>query len=250
MNASEIFRSDRRRDMFLASYPRSGNTWLRTFLFHARIGRGPENLAEIDRGVPDEHHRIELANLLHAKHPTERLIVKTHEPNRIRAPYQDVAYIVRDPRNVIPSYYRYRNRGGATADGDIEEFAAGCVAGCVWPCSWFEHVSSWLAFRRRYPERISVIRYEALAARDSSEIQRLGKALHIPEDANWEELFTYYDIARMRELEEQGNRPNEPAEGFIGKGQASAAQWEIVDAEIRRHAPHWLDLMQDLDYAT
>ena len=108
------FESDRRRDIFLASYPRSGNTWLRAILFHASIGREPRNLAEIDRAVPDQHFRIARKDLLApAHHPTGRHIVKTHDPYRFlrsQLDYCDVALIIRDPRDVISSYFRYVSR--------------------------------------------------------------------------------------------------------------------------------------------
>jgi hypothetical protein len=236
--------------MFLASYPRSGNTWLRAILFHARVGRAPESIAEIDRGVPDEHQKI-LKSSLYKEicGPENSFIVKTHEPNRFRAPYAHVAYIVRDPRDAIPSYYRYRNRGEGPGDGTLEEFSSACVRGCIWPCSWFEHVNSWMAFAERRPDCISVLRYETLVALDTSEIRKLGEALLIPEESDLAHLFGHYDLERMRNLEEKGNRSNEPATGFIGQGGASASQWEIPDQAIRREAAHWLPLMEELGYA-
>lgn len=243
------FRSDRERDIFLASYPRSGNTWLRAILFHARIGRAPQNLGEIDFGIPDEHQPPRRRKLLAPVHPTERFIVKTHQPYRLRSPYQDVVCVVRDPRDVIPSYFRYLSRKKEVRDDEFEDFAIGCISGAVWPGSWFEHVASWQFFRSKHPDRICIFTYERLVALDAPEIERLGKALLLPSEVDPVALFRTYDLARMRALEGRGNRPGEPTTGFIGEGRASTSRREVVEATIQRHAPQWSDLMTALGYA-
>lgn len=244
------FRADRSRDMFLASYPRSGNTWLRAILFEARVGRAPGTMAEIDLGIPDEHHRVSRMRVLDAAHePRRRYIVKTHAPYRVATPYRDVAYIIRDPRDVIPSYFRYRSRKRGSTDADFEDFVRACLSGSIWPGSWYDHVRSWLYFGSRHGGHIGLFRFEDLVERNTAEIRRLGETLHLPDTVSLDDLFQRYDVERMRALEEAGNRKSERAPGFIGQGRAGAPQRDAVDAAIRRHAPHWIDLMAEFDYA-
>lgn len=242
------FRSDRKRDIFLASYPRSGNTWLRAILFNARIGRAPQDLAEVDFGIPDEHQPPPRRKLLTPTHPTDRFIVKTHQPYRLGSPYQDAVCIVRDPRDVIPSYFRYHSRKGKFEEHEFNEYAKACIAGAVWPGSWFEHIGSWSFLCSHDPDRVSIFTYESLVALETSEVQRLGKALFLPSDVDLVALFRSYDLARMRVLEDRGNRPNEPSTGFIGQGRASTSRREIVDTMIRQHAPHWSEFMTSFGY--
>jgi hypothetical protein len=243
------FRPDRTRDCFLASYPRSGNTWLRAILFHARIGRAPADLAEIDLGIPDEHYPVAARSVLAPVPGSDAgQIVKTHTIYRIGTSYRSVAYILRDPRDAIPSYYRYLSRNGSHRGLSFWDFAQACISGSVWPGSWYEHVQSFRFYRSLHPDRIEIFRYEDLVAQPPAEIARLGYALNLPADANLSDLFRHYDLARMRGLEETGNRPSEKPAGFIGNGRADEGPRAFVDAAIRRDAPHWRDLMAELGY--
>ncbi|HEX4589745.1 MAG TPA: hypothetical protein VH120_07440, partial [Gemmataceae bacterium] len=40
-------------DVYLASYPRSGNTWLRAVVAEIMFGSSGANIADLDRYVPD-----------------------------------------------------------------------------------------------------------------------------------------------------------------------------------------------------
>ncbi len=122
------------RDVFLASYPRSGNTWLRAIVFAIEMGRPPDSLTEIDYYVPDGSiTRSKLSRNLRQK----RFIVKTH--NVYQAGYRKFVYVIRNPINSLESYYRFQNK---MSDREIplETFAADAVCGRIWPCPWDEHV--------------------------------------------------------------------------------------------------------------
>jgi len=87
-------------------------------LFEAVIGRGASSLRELDFGIPDEHYRLSRRALNRDRGAHRNgFIVKTHVPFLERMGYRRVSYIVRDPRDCIPSFYRYRSR-----KGDVPEF--------------------------------------------------------------------------------------------------------------------------------
>lgn len=242
------FQSAKNRDTFLASYPRSGNTWLRTVIFHASVGRAPKNLAEVDLGVPDEHAPPPRRKMLMAAQKLNEAIVKTHQPYRSTASYRKVIYIIRDPRDVIPSYFRYLRRKGAVSEDEFENFAVGCICGTVWPGSWFEHVTSWRFFQSQYPKRACIFIYENLVAYDEVEVMKFGKALPLQHSIDISEIFRRYDLEMMKRLEKRGNRLSERAPGFIGQGAARSDMRRCVDTLIKQHAPHWQELMADYGY--
>ncbi|KQI71229.1 hypothetical protein AN191_13080 [Loktanella sp. 5RATIMAR09] len=109
---------------------------------------------------------------------------------------------------------------------------------------------SWKHFHDIAPDRISLFQYQKLKMLDVAEIERFGRALKVPKTCELISLFKYYDIDRMRNLEELGNRSNESAPGFIGTGYAPAEQAAIVDDTIRQHTPHWYSLMTEFGYST
>lgn len=189
-----------------------------------------------------------MRKLLTPKRKIGGTIVKTHQPFRLGAPYNRFVCVVRDPRDVIPSYFRYLSRKNGLSDIDFEDFASACTSGSIWPGSWFEHVTSWRFFRSKHSESIDIFRFEDLVALDENEILRFGEALLLSSGVDLPSLFEQYDLETMRKLEIQGNRSSEKAPGFIGQGRATADRQRIVDTLIQKNAPHWRELMASVGY--
>jgi hypothetical protein len=92
---------------WLASYPRSGNTWLRVLLAQAIYGR-IENSKDVVERVPSIHDAINGKHLMRR----QAIVMKTHWPYRETMPFKGEAagaiYIVRHPADVMASALRYR----------------------------------------------------------------------------------------------------------------------------------------------
>lgn len=123
-------------DVFLVSYPRSGNTWLRNLIAEIIYGESGNTLGDIGKYIPDIHrHCIDKMEL---KHPR---VIKSHFT--YTAKYKRIIYIVRDPRDIFLSYYRYLNQLGKYTSS-LSSFIADICEGLIWPGTWSNHVSSWL----------------------------------------------------------------------------------------------------------
>lgn len=112
---------------WLASYPRSGNTWLRVLLAHAIFGR-VRTSEDVVKRVPSIHDSINGKHLMQRK----AIVMKTHWPYKETLPFKGEAagavYIVRHPADVMASALRYRfmvkgNRVEATAPDELERTA-------------------------------------------------------------------------------------------------------------------------------
>ena len=201
------FQPDYERDLFLASFPRSGNTWLRAFFFWLESGAFPVSLREIDYLVIDQHYQI-------AKHKAKRVntysVVKTHSPC-LRRPRRYI-YVVRNPVESIISFYMYNKNTQSNFGIPLDEFAYAVLNGQVWPCSWAEHVRSWLGSQGS-SHLISdhVIRYEDLISNDIEKLNEcLLKILLFYPDINLDAARTAIrslDRKKMKQLEIAGNRP-------------------------------------------
>lgn len=248
-------RPDPARDAFLASYPRSGNTWLRAALFDCVTGRAPRNLAELDTVIIDEHappHERDVPAEARCT-PSGGTIVKTHFAFHLQRPYAMACHVVRDPRDAIPSFWKFL-AGKKQAQG-FEDFVEAAVLGGVWPCSWFESAQSWIVCGAQRIGRFAMVRYEDLVAADAGSIERLAYGLGLGSAETLGARLRAYDLDRMRALEAAGNRKGErpaaPGEDrFIGRGRASREMRDHVDSRIRAMAPHWLTLMNRLSYET
>jgi hypothetical protein len=161
-------------DIFLVSFPKSGNTWTRFLLANLRFPERPATFANIHRLIPDPTAT--------AKRDFDRLpkprIIKSHECFDPR--YPRVIYIVRDPRDVVVSQYHYHRKLKRIADDSpIETFVARFLAGETCPHgSWGQNVVTWLATSEGNP-RFLLLRYEDMVADTARELAKIVAFLGI-----------------------------------------------------------------------
>jgi hypothetical protein len=190
-------RGIRPQDGMLASYPRSGTTWLRFLLTEVLSG-------EEARFGPDAQPIIYVGG--HAAAPDVlpgggRLIF-THET----VPVGDrrVVYVVRDPRSVALSEHRWLVRRGLappTLDLFIDEFLRG--RSNPWG-RWDAHVNGWLDSEASKAGHLRVVRFETLRETPEAELadvlRFLGEEVDPSIVARAVENNT---LERMREKEEE-----------------------------------------------
>lgn len=225
----EQFRPDAERDIFLVTYPRSGTTWISCIaaelLFHA----SPKSMSEIGSFVPDLHDLPKKSIVRVASW----YLVKSHLPLNRTPPfgqYRRVVYLIRDPRDVVLSHHRY-SRFLSNYRGNLKEFAMDWVAGRIWPCSWQEHVNSWLAPRSRImPIELAVLRYEDFVADPIGQTGALAKVLGVDaERAQIEEIVGDTSADSMRERERKGNSGITP--DFKDVDAAKPGNWKQLKAK-------------------
>lgn len=151
-------------DVYLVSYPRSGNTWTRMLVgnYLERGDCSPERLTYV---VPDIHVDPALCDDV----PRPRFI-KSHVA--FVPDYPRVVYIARDGRDVAVSYYFYRLRGRSLEPGTtFSAFLADFNRGAVAFGSWSDHVSSWLDHGTE--DSLLLVRYEDLRLDPGRELERI-----------------------------------------------------------------------------
>ncbi|SFT45592.1 Sulfotransferase domain-containing protein [Algoriphagus locisalis] len=103
----------RKTDVWLVSFPKSGNTWIRFFYLHLANRIYPGRLEQddiisfytLDSNMPE----LGYSNLDYYKwkFPEISRLVKTHSKYFWFFSKNDIVYILRDPFDVMISYYRY-----------------------------------------------------------------------------------------------------------------------------------------------
>lgn len=153
------------RITWLASYPKSGNTWMRFLVYQALFGRA-EHSIDVTRKIPDIHRPLPVA-----LGPGERVFAKTHFRFTPAHPQlqatERVVHILRHPKDVLLSGLNYRRLSGVTkgrmGDRDYAETFIRHLGDPQWiqggMGSWPEHAESWTSQRR--VETLTV-RYEDL----------------------------------------------------------------------------------------
>ncbi len=214
------------RDVFIASYPRAGSTWLRFLLNHVLTG-APSDFASVNRNIP---HVGFHANALRL--PSGGRLLKTHEA--FRSEYQKAIYIVRDPRDVLLSEYNYL-LGRGFGDCSLETFAAEFVSGKVnGNGSWQAHARGWLNAAERNGG-ILIVRFEDLRRNTEPTLCRLLDFLGVPADLDLiREAVADNTVARMREKELLTPQKASRKGRFIGTGTVGGWAERLDPATLRR----------------
>ena len=155
------------RRIWLASFPRSGNTLLRCILFHC-FGLHSTSVYPNDLGnrrlerMVGHYESGALPAALAADAP---LLVKTHE---LPADDGPAIYVIRDGRAATTSLWRFYRRRRPLRD---------VVLGNCPPGSWSAHVEAWRPWER---PRTLLLRYEELTHSQAAVLDKLSSFLGRP----------------------------------------------------------------------
>jgi hypothetical protein len=235
----------RPEDAILASYPRSGSTWLRFLLLESVTGQKAE-WKNVNRLIPyvGGHRRIP------ALLPGNRRFVSTHD-SRI-GPSKRGVLLVRDPRDVSLSYFRWRQLRGY--EGDFATFLPSFLDGSVsFHGSWSDNTRYWLDSSLHRNGGLHVVRFEDLRADPVGGVRKILVFLGATvDDEAIRGAVNENTIARSREKEERA----EPADvkhyasggRFVGEGRVGTWQSKLTDEQIQRIEDGVGDLLDRLGY--
>ena len=184
-------------DVFISSYPKSGNTWTRFLVANLVYPEKHPDFSNINELIPDP----EALSKRHLKRMSRPRLIKSHQYFDPR--YPRVIYVVRDPRDVALSQYHFhRKRRLIKDDYPIGEFVTRFVAGKTSPYgSWGENVASWLAAKYGRPGFL-LLRYEDMVASTPTELTKVAAFLGISTDpSRIAHAVTQSSANKMRELE-------------------------------------------------
>jgi len=237
-------------DVFLVSFPKSGNTWTRFLLANLIHPEEPATFANIHRLIPDPSGTT--------KKDLDRMasprIIKSHECFDPR--YPRVIYIVRDPRDVAVSQYHYhRKLKKISDDSPIENFIARFLAGETCPHgSWGQNVVTWLATREGDPNFL-LLRYEDMVVDTARELTRIAAFLGrsaTPEQI--ERAVEQSSVGRMRKLEAEQADDCELTKGsrkdlsFVRAAGSGGWHSELPVPMVEKIEAAWGPLMRHLGY--
>lgn len=237
-------------DIYIVSYPKSGNTWARFLLGNLYNQADAVTFSNLERNVPDIYQN---PPRLLRELPRPR-ILKSHEYLDPR--YPKVIYIVRDPRDVAVSYYHYLIKMRVIKeDCPMTAYIDRFVRGRLDPFgSWRDHAGGWLGARQGRSDFL-LLRYEEMLDNPARELRKIVEFLgHSATDEQIEVAVARSSFERMRALEQQeagqwaaikSGRTDKP---FMRKAQKEGWRTELPVEAIDRIESTWSDLMLDLGY--
>ena len=214
-------------DVFVASYPRSGNTWLRFMLFEILLGQSP-SFNHVDQVVPDIGKQGKASRVL----PRQGRLIKTHEP--YRPEYKKAIYLVRDARDVALSEFNYQKALGFTGD-DFDDFLGRFLRGTVNPFgSWTAHVDSWVRAKDEGRARILLVRFDEMRHEPEASLGKMMEFLEVPVAADViQRAVANNSVQRMRDQEKK-NPVKASAKGrFIGSGAVEGWREKFTETQAQ-----------------
>jgi hypothetical protein len=220
-------------DVFLCTYPKSGTTWL-GYLIAQVLKLEPDeqiDLKSFNRYVPDVNFQLtkrgSLKDYADSLDPRFFLCHATYDEHLPK-----VVYVMRDPRDVMLSYWHYKKFLSKDFKTSLAEYLAGYDH---WPCEWDQHVASWL-LPRQHPNLL-VLKYEDLHSDTAAVLRNVLQFADRPfEDDRIVKAVEASGFDRMRQTEEKfgvHGKAGDEKERFVRKGQIGSWREEMTQEEIR-----------------
>ncbi len=244
-------------DVFLVSYPRSGNTWTRFLVGNLISQNDPVTFSNIESRIPEIYFNPdrELRAL-----PRPRML-KSHEC--FQPQYPHVIYIVRDPRDVAISFYHHNVKARNIPDDyPMTSFVPRFIAGEFDRKfgSWRDNVLSWTSVRGDSPN-FMMFRYEEMK-RDTAGamlqlvdfLERCSFSKIDSSPAALQKAIEFSSPERMRALEKEEaanwvltkkTRRDKP---FVRTAKAGGWKSQLPPESVEMIESAWGDLMQSLGY--
>jgi len=209
-------------DIILASFPRSGNTWVRFFLCHlislSELNGKVIDFKTLDAIMPE----LGINNLTKPWiYKTIPRFVKTHKNCWPFFWSKKSVLIVRDPRDVMVSFYHHHiAKVKPIFSGDFPAFIRHKRLGLP---AWFKHYLSWKT------QCTTIVTYENLQENDVREFSRLliGVNIHLA-SVLIEEAAKRTKFEKIKEIEKQGGlaRPERFKKNYQGTRQGKIGTWK------------------------
>lgn len=226
-------------DIFLASYPRSGNTWMRLLLSDAilqlqgcQTNTGGNIIPDIYKVSLNEwNKKISI--------PLEFRIIKTHEPLFVEKTIEiqnRVIYLFRNPADSLCSYYHYLLRYEKDRENkiNIDNF---CLDNLD---QWCQHLKTYIDYKKKYPECIIFISYEKMSYNSEKilnyvlEILGWDNCKLICKKAVQNQQFQKLKkMSKLEDSEKMGFWEDNGSQDFFRKGIVNSSQEELSSETLR-----------------
>jgi len=269
--------------IWLASYPKSGNTWMRSFLHNLlRNSQKPVDINELDHfcigesssgpyaryGVTDPTNvdHEELAKLRprvqqdFTQYFPDSVFVKTHNflgewhgvPLHNMDATAGAIYVLRNPLDVVLSMTHHF---GEDIDGAIKRLAnAGALTAAgadhvpEFHSSWSRHVESWTA---QPNPQLLVVRYEDLTAKPRKYFKQVSTFLGLkPKAERLERSIRNSSFKALKRQEEATGfkEKSEFAQSFFREGKTEQWREKLTEAQIKQIVSDHREQMERFNY--
>ena len=234
-NYQENQKKIQENDIFLCSYPRSGNTWIRLLLSDI-ILQSQEHATDTGGNIIPDIYKDNIASWYLDERITQLQIriIKTHEP--YEKEYKKIIYIFRNPADALCSYFHYRNRsdGRKVETMNIDDFCRVHIS------EWCWHIRSYIKAKERKGEKIQFISYESLKNNTLKSLRIIMSFCGLlAEEELYQKAIENQDFKKLQSLTKHGDesklgfKEDDSYYNFFRLGQTNASIQELSDETIQ-----------------
>jgi hypothetical protein len=178
-------------DIFVASFPKSGTTWLQQVVYLLYHPDNPDSELMEWKFPYLEHAYPGIKEIKNRK--GKRRLIKTHLPydllpDQIKEKKAKIIYIHRDAKDVIVSYYFFaRMLTFINYVGSLKEFAWQVMLNKVPYAPYFGHLNNYLALAQNQPKKGLAVSYEEMKKDPEKVIEEIATFLEVPLTPEWKE---------------------------------------------------------------
>ena len=200
--------------IWLASYPKSGNTLVRSMLsayFFSKYVNYNFELIKNIKQFPHGGFFLKMGIDINNQNETVKNYIKAQESFNKNFPFTNfnntlgVIYIVRDPRNVVTSFAKFKS---LSVEKTADFMISGVGDGLVWTNNWSVNYHSWKLFKEY--KRYLLIKYEDLISKPDKTflnilefIHKLNKTIFELDKNKFENVIKTTSFDSMQKLEKE-----------------------------------------------
>ncbi|XP_076616646.1 sulfotransferase 2B1-like [Chaetodon auriga] len=249
------FRSD---DIIIATYPKSGTTWMQEIVPLIMSGGDPASVETLPNWQRVPWLEVGQSQLNLEQRPSPRMLA-THCQYNVMSPSfftakPKVIYVMRNPKDVFTSsFHHHRMASFLVNPGPQTEFLHKFLDGKVQFGSWFDHVKSWLNAEDK--ERIMYISYEEMIMDLKDSVARIAQFLDKSLDAEVTEKIAERCLFKNMKQNKMSNYSTVPRElmdqtksEFLRKGTSGDWKNQLTAPEAEHFDAVYKDKMKDVKY--
>lgn len=228
-------------DVFICSYPKSGNTYVRFLLANMLEGSAEITFKNVNDYVPGIYTQRDKINKMES-----RRFIKTHDA--FYSTFPKMIYIYRDYRDVMISYHHFKKSLGEF-EGELVPFVRHMRETLPFQ-GWMTHVHlAHYGFSDR--DNVLMLSYESLVDDPMMNAKLIEEFCEIKSKRPLEEVVANCNFSSLQANEEtHGNLAGDSTRKFFRSGLKEQWRTEITDEE---HAyildePGVCELLEDLNY--
>ena len=208
-------------DVFIAGYPKSGNTWLQSMLCAVVLDSNPvfQSDSLVKEVIPD----------IHMNHFYKRLgevqFFKTHLLPKPR--YKKAIHLVRDGRDALLSFFHMQKSESIKKKTSLERLFNN--EPFMFPFNWATHCSTWI--ENPHDAEILIVRFEDLKKDPIKELKRISAFAGIERsERTYSSAVAGNSLQMMKNKEDKFGSDNKmQPENFFRKGKEGAYLEEVPD---------------------